>query len=169
MGQYYKAVTGQDFVSPWSYNNGAKLMEHSWVGNNYVNAVASLISIKGHKRGEWYGKPIVWAGDYADPESCCQHNLYDLADNVFYPSESKGLRYLKNLDTNEYIDLNKVPDRDGWRIHPLPLMTCEGNGRGGGDYRGESHLVGSWARHRVVMQKSRPKSGNEIIFNLLFE
>ena len=35
-------------------------------------------------------------------------------------------------------------------IHPLPLLTSEGNGRGGGDYHTSDeyleNMVGSWAR-----------------------
>jgi hypothetical protein len=189
MGQYYKPTavgTGQ-FVYSHSYDNGLKLMEHSWIGNNFVGAVETLIT----KGGEWFGKPIVWAGDYADPEidkngETLKHiyegkeyetNLYDLCKTELKPAEPgenhKPLRFLKNLDTKEFVDLNKVPVSDTWndndyRIHPLPLLTCEGNGRGGGDFRGnEKDLVGKWARNRVVIQKSKPKNCKEIIFDLV--
>jgi len=73
------------------------------------------------------------------------------------------------LDDWEYVDKNKVPkDKEGWRIHPLPLLTCEGNGRGGGDYHGEdpNHLIGRWARKRIMVQKTLPKNMKEIIFDL---
>ena len=48
MGQYYMPLLiGKDkkilrFYSH-HYNNGLKLMEHSWVGNNFVNAVLGYI------------------------------------------------------------------------------------------------------------------------------
>ena len=40
---------------------------------------------------------------------------------------------------------------DNWQINPLPLLTCEGNGRGGGDYRSDDcgSLVGTWARDLI--------------------
>lgn len=182
MGQYYKpvALETKQFVLAHSYDNGLKLMEHSWVGNHFVAAVESLIS----KGGDWFGKKIVWAGDYADgeigkdgkpllDENRSEINLYDLAEEELHPEidtekEHKPLRYIKNLDTNEYVDIRKVPadKKWGWQIHPLPLLTCEGNGRGGGDYYGESELIGKWARNRVVMQKSKPKNCTELVFDL---
>lgn len=48
-------------------------------------------------------------------------------------------------------------DSRGFRIHPLPLLTAEGNGRGGGDYHGAHEtLVGSWARDVISIEKELP-------------
>ena len=68
-----------------------------------------------------------------------------------------------------FVDKTKVPDNDGWAIHPLPLLTCEGNGRGGGDFYGRRgmKLVGSWARHRISVSNKVPKGYKEIKFNLI--
>lgn len=196
MGQYYKpmCLETKEFVYSHDYESGLKLMEHSWVGNDFVGVVEKLIA----KGGKWFGKRIVWAGDYADPEvdengevmkeehngRTYDINLYSLAvdKNKLTPEivklKGRKLRFLKNLDTNEFVDINKVPISDIWTdpktkkhypytIHPLPLLTCEGNGRGGGDYHKESELIGKWARNRVVMQKCKPKSATEIIFDLV--
>ena len=47
-------------------------------------------------------------------------------------------KFLINYDTREFIDLNlykkNAKDKDGWTIHPLPLLTAVGNDRGGGDF-----------------------------------
>ena len=79
-------------------------------------------------------------------------------------------KYLINYDKKEFVNKTKVPkDSDGWQMHPLPILTCEGNGRGGGDFRGESKLIGSWSRDRigVVTKKSDiPKDFKEVIFDL---
>jgi len=80
-------------------------------------------------------------------------------------------KYLINYDKKEFVNKSKTPkDSDGWQIHPLPLLTCEGNGRGGGDFRGnEKDLVGRWSRDKigVVNKKSDiPKDFKEIEFNL---
>jgi len=187
MGQYYHPISLDKKESVYShdYGSGLKLMEHSWIGNGFVEVVERLIA----KGGAWFGSRIVWAGDYADPEKDAEGNdmkiehegkLYDLnlygmyGDDkhkikpVFEKLKGRKLRFLKNLDTKEFVDLNKVPaDGDGWNIHPLPLLTCEGNGRGGGDYHKESELVGKWARNRVVMQRNRPRSGKELVFDLI--
>ena len=88
-------------------------------------------------------------------------------DSAIAPLTAK---YLVNHTKKEFIDKSKTPkDSDGWQIHPLPLLTCEGNGRGGGDFRGESNLVGIWARDIIgtVTKKSDiPKDFKEIMFDL---
>ena len=91
----------------------------------------------------------------------------------------KKLRYLVNLDTKEFVDISKSPISNVWIdpetrkkhsycIHPLPLLTCEGNGRGCGDFSGEdpNELVGKWHRNRVVAQKQKPRNCKELIFDL---
>jgi len=114
-------------------------------------------------------------------------NLYSLADTIGklihdervenkYEHDYKGVaplkaKYLVNHDKQEFVDKTKVPkDKEGWQIHPLPLLTCEGNGRGGGDFRGENKLIGVWARNRisVVSKKSDiPKGFKELIFDVV--
>ena len=187
MGQYYKPVSieKKEHLCSHDYNNGLKLMEHSYIGNDLVRAVESLL-VEG---GRWYGDRIVWAGDYADNEPDTKttenpegDNLYHLCSTTIKPEvPKKKQNYLVNLDTNEFVDLRKVPitDEGDWedrkgkkhhyvmRIHPLPLLTCEGNGRGGGDYHKNHPLVGTWARNRVVMLSTKPKGGKEIVFDLV--
>lgn len=178
MGQYYRPISvekGQSLCSH-DYDNGLKLMEHSYVGNNFVKVVEGLIS----PGGDWHGDRILWGGDYADPEPDTVdengdgNNLYSLTrDHTIRPDVCETTyRYVINLDTKEYVDIERVPvfdtdDNGEWRIHPLPLLTCEGNGRGGGDYRGDSDLVGKWARNRVVMDNVIPDGFTELIFDLV--
>jgi len=79
-------------------------------------------------------------------------------------------KYLVNHDKMEFVDKSKTPkDSDGWEIHPLPLLTCEGNLRGGGDFRGkdENNIVGSWARDYISVQSKKPKGFTELIFDLI--
>lgn len=172
MGQYYKPVSLEklEYVYSHDYGNGLKLMEHSYIGNDFVAVVENLIK----KGGAWHKDRIVWAGDYAEPEPNSETNIYRSMEdeNKIQPEPKiiKNLRFLKNLDTNEYVSLSKVPsDSSGYRIHPLPLLCCEGNGEGGGDFFGkdENKLIGRWARNRVVIQSHRPKNCTEIIFDLV--
>lgn len=72
MGQYYRGVVlgkttkrakkiiVKKAFCPYAHENGAKLMEHSYVGNWYVKEYERVLA------GEFYGYPFVWAGDYAD-------------------------------------------------------------------------------------------------------
>ena len=56
MGQYYKPVNTEDlsFLYSHAYDSGLKLMEHSWIGNDFVGAVMSLMT----KGQLWYKKTI---------------------------------------------------------------------------------------------------------------
>jgi len=179
MGQYYKPISidKKQFVYSHEYDNGLKLMEHSWIGNNFVGVVEDLIA----EGGAWYGDRIVWAGDYADEEKNRKNNLYTIVGksdrNKIKPTPTgTKYRYVINLDTKEFVDTKKIPlsdvyeDEDGkewpYTIHPLPLLTCEGNGRGGGDFHKEDELVGKWARHRVSVSKTKPAGFTEMDFNL---
>jgi hypothetical protein len=82
-------------------------------------------------------------------------------------------KYVVNHDKKQFVDKTKVTkDADGWQIHPLPFLTCEGNGRGGGDFRGEdaNKLVGSWARDTISVETRKadfPKDYTELIFDLV--
>lgn len=199
MGQYYKPISfdKKEGVRPWDYENGAKLMEHSYIGNALVAVVESLIA----EGGRWFGDKIVWGGDYADPEvdengkvitstwydersgtdKPYDVTLYDMVSkNLIRPDEVKRprYRYLVNMDTKEYVDFKHVPVIETWeekgkevtlQIHPLPLLTCEGNGRGGGDFRSSDpkKLIGKWARNRVTVTTRKPKGHTELIFDLV--
>ena len=158
MGQYYRAVAiGEDnrpknFARSYDFDNGAKLMEHSYIHNNFVNSFElSLL-----RTGVNYKSKIVWAGDYAD-EIHGENNDYDLCDEKIKlndgidfskdPSEEfkdylkrveehiNDYPFLINHTNKEFVDKRKIwakHNQDGdWAIHPLPLLTADGNGQGG--------------------------------------
>lgn len=174
MGQYYVAVNvdTMEHVEPHSYDNGAKLMEHSYIGNNFVEAVEFLLIDDGKDKARWSGQRIVWAGDYADYEQ--DENGNDLGYNLYTKLDGDGLNmlietipqeynYLVNLDKQEYVDKTKCPKGESdWQINPLPLLTADGNGRGGGDYGHDNDYVGSWARNRIALMKVIPEGYTEI-------
>jgi hypothetical protein len=187
MGQYYAPCTIRKvntktgvqarpikWMYSHDYNSGLKLMEHSWRLNPFVNTFAKTLLSDKPKR-------VVWAGDYADPEYTKNDdiapNLYDLCSDgmKIKPTELTDAEtdeflnkkpYLCNYDKKQYVNINNLPDIDGWRVHPLPLLTAEGNSRGGGDYHndnGSIHFVGLWARDRVAF-RCKPPKGFEIIY-----
>ena len=56
-------------------------------------------------------------------------------------------------DKKQFFDLWSVPYVGGMRVHPLPLLTADGNGRGGGDYYClDMNLVGSCKQFANKMQ-----------------
>lgn len=234
MGQYYRPLLFADKESctqdsllasfySWDYDQGLKLMEHSWVRNSLVCAVLCKIKELGKVR-------VVWAGDYADDElqrlcvkikesqdtdkpltvadfediingqkawkaqndddytettgrvidleikemlamplrdlknsssdnGVCLYSLCRESANikkVRFPRTNP--RFIINHTKKEYVDIKhlKCENPEYWGckdrfIHPLPLLTCEGCGRGLGDYhQSEDHpsykYVGAWAR-----------------------
>ena len=137
------------------------------MGSHVVRSVESLL-VEG---GKWNKASLVWAGDYADHEpghsiveveggGPVTANLYRLCsastlgtmEEDLNPTE-EHYRYIVNHSANEFVDVVKVPN-DG--IHPLPLLTVEGNGRGGGDYQGDPTCVGLWARDKISVQNVKP-------------
>ena len=109
MGQYYKPTLkpkcGRVWkcFNPWDFNNGVKLMEHSYIGNAVTNYVKNLI-LRTPMR-------LVWAGDYADDEKGKDKNLYFLFEakepkDKSVPQESiESMRYLVNHKNIQEIGL----------------------------------------------------------------
>ena len=178
MGQYYKpSVLNEDKTQvlaatcPLDWNSGMKLMEHSYYGVGVVRAAVELLKdkFKGHR--------FVWAGDYAD-DTIGDKNVYGVpciedftslldvektpspygdGDIYHLPEEYGQAKYLLNYDKKLAVELGFEDDYD-WNIHPLPLLTAESNGRGGGDYWGdEIELVGSWAYDHIGAADEMPE------------
>lgn len=170
MGQYYKpALINKNgdlkTFNAHDYDNGIKLMEHSYIGNNFVAAI--LHELVGNPCHVW------WLGDYA--------KIKDFKNNErrLFANERKKIwgkkhdvspqdtdqtwkydnAYLINLDKHCYIQLEKCVD-DAWQICPLPLLTAVGNGKGGGDYHGDigKEEVGTWAGDEIMVSYTIPNS-----------
>lgn len=162
MGQGYVAVILSDdakvirtWLDPHAYDNGYKLVEHSYVGNNFMEAVESLIC----PTGMFYKSRIVWAGDYGDSEpGAGGKNLYELVDGR---PESRPQVELSHGNTSEFLFVVNHSKKEymfnDQQLHCLPIMTTESNGRGGGDYDGPGMgLVGTWARDVISVEKEVP-------------
>jgi hypothetical protein len=162
MGQYYLAVIlGEkgahskeiirQAVNPHNYNNGAKLLEHGYVGNNFMEAVESLLM----PNAPFFKSRLVWAGDYADPEADGK-TLYETAyenPDLFSIklSTARSARYVINHTKQVYFL------KEPYKIHPLCILTAEGNGSGGGDYYGPNDdLSGTWARDVISVEDIAP-------------
>ena len=180
MGQYYKPVNLDKIqhLYSWDYDNGLKLMEHSYIGNSFVGAVENLLM----PNGNWHKTRIVWAGDYADPEirpdgtvmtreedgHVYEQNLYGLFNEenntLIKPTKTnvpKKFKYICNHSKKEYVLVDRSDD-GRLIVHPLPLLTCEGNGNGGGDYYGDESFVGSWARDVISVEEKKPEGFKRI-------
>ena len=172
MGQYYAPVVKDnknnfEHYYSWDYDNGLKLMEHSYIGNNFVESIVKRLLDNPMR--------IAWVGDYADEKDFKQNQVHnDLQDFIDMYDDDNEIKYKKALKEPindmenslnlfminhtkklyinmwEYVLNNLVLDKKKYNygdcVHPLPLLTALGNGKGGGDYRGiNKHLVGIWA------------------------
>lgn len=175
MGQYYMAYATYGnkkksyiFYSH-DYDNGLKLTEHSWVGNNFINAFCSKIL-----HNPMY---VAWVGDYAEESPNYQGLVKNKEQFTIYakkawnskatnhvkdsPEIPFGIYFLVNHTKHMYIDLTKyiIENQfgEGWCHHPLPLLTACGNGLGGGDYWGiNENLIGSWAFDKISLEWKKP-------------
>ena len=130
MGQYYLAVILAEksdkeyirtYLDPSMYNNGMKLTEHSYINNNFMKIVENLIG----PNGMFYKSRLVWAGDYADNEPNSEKNLHAFCDEkspFVYRDEIVSYTYIVNHTKKVYI-------KKSGHVHPLPILTAEGNGR----------------------------------------
>ena len=174
MGQYYNIalednplgiITVYDRTLDGEYTM-AKLMGHSWWNNDMVAAICQKI----------YKHPmrVAWMGDYGNMGVMPNGLSIDLVDKLYtlcwgdyatYAplSRKDGLcflnngKYLINHTAKTYVDCTEYYydncDKDGWLIHPLPLLTAIGNGQGGGDYGGvNADDVGLWAWDEISIE-----------------
>jgi len=179
MGQYYIAIILSDIrrtteiIRMWmSPSNGAKLTEHSYIGNNFVQKLERLIC----PEGMFYMSRIVWAGDYAEPEKNELDNLYTIVSNstrtLQYQDSEKdtcSYRYIVNHSQKLYVDKERCPKNEyNISIHPLPLLVSEGNGCGGGDYMGNNiELCGTWARDIISVENTIHTDYNELVCDFI--
>lgn len=178
MGQYYNAVTqdkdGKMTVysmqtTKWNGRNydeynGLKLTEHSWWKNDFCKALSEKLVDNPMK--------VAWVGDYSEKEELIDAGidveLFKSTEEVkIEPSyfSLDSVAFLVNLDKKQFVDLKKYKERsndDGWTLYPLSILTAIGNGRGGGDYRHDDLLVGSWAFDTVYFTNELPQGLEEI-------
>lgn len=154
MGQYFKPANTTKKVNlvAHDFDNGLKIMEHSYIGNNFVEVVMTLLA------NEWNGDNFVWAGDYSeefDYAYCFDREKLNNYRNDLQILFSKDKILIVNYDRREFVDLRKyiseAPKTEyDFQIHPLPMLTCSEQGLGGGDYRGEQDsFLGLWVNNSI--------------------
>ena len=165
----------------------AKLMEHSWWENQMVNAISEKIYNA--------DKPVsvIWMGDYAYDfiEEGEYFNGLSYKQIQSYYKRCWGDRYkghaikttdftlngkyILNHSKQEYIDCSKYFKHSAvdtnkygvWCIHPLPILTCIGNGLGGGDYHSPTadsteELIGAWAWDKLSIEDEPNENYEEL-------
>ena len=165
MGQYWKAVINKFAYSPRDYGGMNKLMEHSFIGNDFVGHICLKIQDCPSR--------VVWVGDYSDIEDIKEHknkvflrvsqscNKYTIDLSKDTVDMRRG--YLINVDKKEYVSLYDYcirADSEMGIVNPLPLLTAfpKANGKGGGDYFGSDiEYIGYWSGDRILFSYSEDK------------
>jgi len=154
MGAYYEAVINTEIIENKRINThifgaGLKLMEHSYVGNEYVESIMSaFLNTKGtlqwlcdyheEEGNEWSDIDEIRKEDEIDDTG-----LYELLPFYFIVNHSKKIY----IDMKKYICMNK--DRM-FLIHPAPILfNSEERSAGGGDYHVEDSRRGSWNKDEL--------------------
>ena len=170
MKQYYRptvSIKENNIEVVWhfrsfDYNEGAKLMEHSYFQNMLVGAVEKFLAENKDLKPR-----CAWMGDYGDEISMGDTKvIFDSGETMKEPItiDVEGFEratmygYLINVSKHEYIDISHyLTDcgKDGELIcdiiHPLPILTAVGNGLSGGDYEGICmEYVGVWAGDIII-------------------
>lgn len=205
MGQYYyptilreknKRFYSEEFYSH-DYDNGLKLTEHSYCGNNFVETImAQLLNKPGR---------LAWLGDYHEVGDfdILNPSLPEIIEKRFYehykcftlpeydycsgkhvrhynkPEEVKERqgRFILNHDKKCYIDMVEYEknnltctEDDDWHFHPIPLLTAVGNGRGGGDFHGIGEEdVGCWAGDLLEVRNAKPNGYENVTAEVQFQ
>lgn len=198
MGQYYTpTIISLDgtviTANAHEFDNGLKLMEHSWIGNDFVNAMSSLL-YKNRKKVAWIGD---YSNDFDEEDAYCKklpyekfmeyYNIaWDERDRHIVPAskfsksdlelinEHTSNLYLINHSLKEYLDYGHYieacsndDDSYGGCVNPLPLLTACGNGRGGGDFRSKTTGradVGIWAFDELEISETVPEGYNKAFY-----
>ena len=169
MGQFYKAtcIDRMENVCPNDFNEGCKLIEHSYIGTFFTDCVMKLLA----PNGQWHKTRICWAGDYMDDglflpkDTPKEINLHTYEKNITLNKKDIKLgrmgQFLVNYTKGIYLNLSNqiLKDEENLTIHPLPLLTSSGNSRGFGDYQGNyMNIVGCWAGDVISVETGKSLS-----------
>jgi hypothetical protein len=176
-GQYFKIVILDKnkniriWLDPYDYGEGYHLMQHAFLNTHLMGAIEYLIS----PQGQYYKSPIIWAGDFAEPQG---DNIYSKCNLCYYNKQSppaydtRCYRYVVNYTKKMYVD--KYPDGDCgktfkiniYKIHPLPLLVMDNKNGGKGSYEGEDeHLLGTWSGDIISVELEPPEKFIKLNYN----
>jgi hypothetical protein len=164
MGAYYMACIEGQIFDTHALDNGLKLMEHSYLYNNYCQAIEYKLLDN--------PKSLVWLCDYheANEDTKLTWDNTEEVKTIAAPStytEHSPIVYIVNHSKGIYFEkskLKKLCDEAGieWRIHPLPILcNSDRESMGGGDYHPDDSRRGTWCSDDISVHTS----SNELIEN----
>jgi len=154
MGAYYNAATEDKDgnlkrFDPWT-GGGVKLMEHSYIGNDYVGKIMEELLDS--------PKELSWICDYSEDG----YYNWEVFPEYKEPSTEKIIvnseYYIYNHTKKVMIDIFQLVTEDGWDIHPLPILcNSEQESAGGGDFHQEDSRRGTWLGDEIEVSFDKKK------------
>jgi len=158
MGAYYNAgIENKDGnkrrFCTWDMDQGAKLMEYSYIGNNYVAMVMEELLDS--------PKKLSWICDYSE-DDYYNWDVFPRHKKVAVETELQVLPdsnyYIFNHTKKVMINISELTTSDGWDIHPLPLLcNSEKEAAGGGDFYPEDSRRGTWLGDLIEVSFDKKK------------
>ncbi len=156
MGAYYECTLNHKRYDVHAMNQGAKLMEHSYLENDYVNVMM----------GALIGNPkeVVWLCDYHEKDDKTSHTWDNTKEIGEYPTKPRVkldyfiLNHTKkvSINVNHLHDLYTEHNVSSWHIHPIPILcNSDEMSQGGGDYHKEDSRRASWCGDTLEVQLVR--------------
>ncbi len=146
MGSYYECTINGERHDTHDLNSGLKLMEHSYLNNEYCLAMEFKILNNPSE--------VVWLCDYSEEDNLSKWT-WDTTEEIAYPPVSQIFQqssiFIVNHTKKVYYNKDEVrrqyrkDGRSKWHINPLPILTnSEPTSMGGGDYHPEDSRRGTW-------------------------
>lgn len=129
-----------DYVDKWLFidgdykdkDNPEKTLDDLYsVACDYFDEVGMSSQIEDYDNLEWEER---------------SKRVEEFDDEMF--NQTKELCYVINHTKQQMVDVRKLKQGTYGKLHPLPLLTAAGNGRGGGDFWGlpqHEQYIGLWA------------------------
>jgi len=151
MGAYFQAALPARGVmyDTHAMNNGLKLMEHSYMGNDYVLGIMELLNNNAQQ--------LVWLCDYHKADKNCKYTwdeMDDLSVKLETTLESNNY-FIINHTKKVFIDMRKLDEEYNsigmeWKIHPLPILcNSDEQSMGGGDFHKEDSRRATWCMDEI--------------------
>lgn len=179
MEQYFRALlcnkeTGTKTVYRWSgmgksLDSDTPLNRQYWWYNNFVGKIAKIL----------YKNPlnVAWVGNLSDESRVLHNGAWGLENQPILTDGIVAMyldgKYLINHTQKLYISGSEYREEmvqkvvginDEQILHPLPLLTALGNGKGDNDYHGRNQLdVRSWSFNVISVDDVPPNDDYEKI------
>ena len=159
-------IDSRSRLSAYCFPSSTRLLDHASWGNPGVNRIAAELIGNPHR--------VAWIGDL----SRCRpaligrelyhyvslHSVPAMDINTTQSVNLWGLYFVNHtkrlyMDCTEYFCNTGGENGFGelWVLHPLPMLTAVGNGRGEDDYCGPNiEMIGSWAMDLVSISVFAP-------------